>query len=233
MDPAFLGNITCFNVNNQCKYGEENSYKLMTNPRLEQAFEEGCQKQQPSGTMIRCCPLDLINKPYNPTPGKIPIHVKQEGNNNYRVCPENITSSCIRETNDQNLALCVAQKCNDAGYLEAYNYYQICKAYKMKGEMEDVPDCSNKNCESMMTIPDVANIGNIQLYPVPPAPVLKSEPIKKSEFTLGSLLDKLPKAEKFYQQGSLILGVVAMIIILIIIFIFPLTPQVPRMINYY
>ena len=151
MDPIFLGRTHCFDVEKQCVLGEDNTYRLQRNQKLKQAFDQSCNEKQ--GSQIRCCPLSLINKPYNPPQNSnlIPIHIKFK-NGEYDVCPEEIRSQCFREKPEEK-GLCISQKCNDAGYLEPENYYQICKSYKDKEKGERIPDCSTNNCEQMMTLP--------------------------------------------------------------------------------
>lgn len=236
MNPIFLGRAQCFNIDSQCLSGEENFGTLLKNPQLEQAFEEGCNKLDPLNRIIRCCPLSLINQPYIPREGKIPIHTKKVGNE-HQLCPEGIRSECVRETDPERFISCVAEKCNDAGYLEAENYYQVCKSYKSKGSMESVPDCPNKRCSQMMSIPDWykaelagESLGTPPSELITPKPKFKP-PIKKSndqEFTIKKLLSYLPTEKNFYSWGSLILGLIAISIILGLFFVIPKQKKLPN-----
>lgn len=206
MDPAFLGRIQCFNVDQQCVLGEENTNQLMKNNRLQKAFEEGCGSVL--GRQVRCCPLSLINQPYNPPQdgSVIPIHVKQT-RNGYSVCPGYIRAGCAR-VKAEDIGLCVAQKCNDAGYLEADNYYQICKSYKKNGEMEEVPDCSSQNCEKMMKIPDWYLEGR------------EKEIVKDPEeetgkgFSIQAFFDRLPN----YNWTAFVLSLITLFLIFLNVF---------------
>jgi hypothetical protein len=153
MDPIYLGHTQCFNVDNQCFVGEDLKHRLDTDQTLKQAFIDGCKTENPKNAELRCCPLSLMNRPYFPTKDKIPVHVKKMGGNEFKMCPESIQSQCVRETDPASFILCVAEKCNDAGFLEASNYYQICKAYKELGDTQSVPDCPTATCSKMMKLP--------------------------------------------------------------------------------
>jgi len=229
MNPIFLGRAQCFDIDSQCLSGEENFGTLLNNPNLEQAFEEGCTQVNPKNQIIRCCPLSLINQPYVPREGKIPVHTKKVGNE-HRLCPEGVRSECIRETDPVRFISCVAEKCNDAGYLEADNYYQVCKAYKSKGTLESVPDCPIKKCPEMMSIPDwyKAELAGIKTgtppneLNIPKEPTITT-PVKKQDtgFTLEKLFGYLPTEKNFYSWGSLVLGLIAISIIIALFFVVP------------
>lgn len=225
MDPSFLGRIQCLNIDSQCVYGEEAADRLLAagNTNLKTAFESGCSTKK--GKMIRCCPLTLINKPYIPPASgtTIPIHVKQTSNQ-YNVCPTEITASCIRES-PNNIPLCVAQKCNDAGYLEANNYYEVCKAYRPStmSNIEDVPDCPEKNCPDMMQLPDwlkaelsgvSPSTSDLVVQPVPPNPTPPPTSPPPDNSSLQSIINKLPTSNDFYNWMSIIMGLIAFILIL-------------------
>ena len=226
MNPIFLGRAQCFDINSQCLSGEEYLGTLLNNPDLEKAFEEGCGTLNPENKIIRCCPLSLINQPYIPREGKIPIHTKKVGNE-HRLCPESIRSECVRETDPVRFISCIAEKCNDAGYLEADNYYQVCKAYKSQGSIESVPDCPIKKCPIMMTIPDwYKDLLDGKSSSTPPSSLITpSQPvvevIKKEDqgFSLKKLFGYLPTEKNFYSWGSLILGLIAFIIIISLFFV--------------
>jgi len=224
MDPAFLGRITCFDSTNQCMMAEEQTYKLMTNTKLDSAFEGACQNRK--GSMIRCCPLNLINTPYQPKSGAVPIHVKDNGNGSFTTCPEELTSSCVNEQSNDRFTTCIAQKCNDAGYLEADNYYQVCKAYNLKGNSEQVvPDCPKNNCSSMITLPQWY-LDTLQGKPIPTptsTPTTTSTTLitpsnNLSNLSLSNITWNLMNTD-IYTYSSIVMGVIAMIIIFAIIFI--------------
>lgn len=250
MDPQYLGHTQCFNVDEQCFVGEDQKHRLDTNQTLKQAFIDGCKANNPKNAEIRCCPLSLINKPYFPTTGKIPVHVKEMGNNEFRMCPESIQSGCVREKDPQAFILCVAQACNDAGYLEAYNYYQVCKAYKEQGDLQSVPDCPTATCSKMMKLPGwynnqlvagqtpniiarnaATNVGvaaplNV---PVDQARVAEEE---KDKITLKYLGSLLPKENDFYNWGTVVIGVITMLIIILVGFLVKKNPpSMPQFIN--
>lgn len=244
MDPIYLGHTQCFNVDDQCFVGEDLKHRLDTDQTLKQAFIDGCKTENPKNAELRCCPLTLMNKPYFPTKGNIPVHVKEMGNNEFRMCPESIQSQCIRESDPESFILCVAEKCNDAGYLEAYNYYQVCKAYKEFGDTQSVPDCPTATCSKMMKLPKwyVDKIESADgssnrtesskrtgtgeltdsLLTVPVKKENDKENGKENEkenesnkITLKYLLSFLPTENDFYNWGAIILGVLTMIIIII------------------
>lgn len=232
MDPIYLGNTQCFNPTNQCYAGMDRTSKLKADKTLAEAFSDACRNNNPDNVEMRCCPLELMNRPYIPTINRMPIHVKKVGDD-YKMCPETVQSQCFREEGD-NFILCVAQKCNDAGYLEAENYYQICKSFKDK-EGETIPDCPLNKCENMMTLPSwyVEQIkgGQEQRCPpctgslyVPPQKIYTQKKDKDMDkesdyLTLAGLFDKFPKQQSFYTWGSLILGFIAIIIIISVWFV--------------
>ena len=242
MNPIYLGNTQCFNVDNQCYAGEEFKSKLDGDKVLSKAFSESCKENDPTNVEMRCCPLALINRPYVPTVGRMPIHVKKTGDK-HEICPEAIQSQCVREEGD-NFILCVAQKCNDAGYLEAENYYQICKGFN-NPDGTQAPDCPIKKCEKMMEIPSwYANQLSQGITPELPSELAaeragplqipkysyyykdlqKKKEEKDKGFTLRDLFSKLPKQEGFYSWGALILGILAVIIIVTVWFLMPRQP---------
>lgn len=241
MDPTFLGRIQCFNLNQQCYAGEENAFKLMSDQALENAFEGACQElntaQDPEqesartinsttspdtfrvqSQLIRCCPRRLINRLYYPTPGQMPIHVKGDSRGNFESCPESVSSGCIRTENEEDFQLCVAGKCNDAGYLEAQNMYQVCKAYKPKGKIEEVPDCPERKCEKMLKVPEFyrKQLNQSQLdYQVKPQTLL-SDPLQPTNRTgllqvpdlIGNLSDEFYQSALWFFAGLLILVII-------------------------
>jgi hypothetical protein len=232
MDPIYLGHTQCFNVDDQCFVGEDLKHRLDTNQTLKQAFIDGCKTENPKNAELRCCPLSLMNQPYFPTAGKIPVHVKEMGNE-FKMCPESIQSQCIRETDPASFVLCVTKKCNDAGYLEAYNYYQICKAYKELGDNQSVPDCPTATCSKMMKLPkwyvdkiESPKVSDPQISPSPSpsqttdnnklnVPLSDPSENDSKKITLKYMLSLLPTENDFYNWGAIILGVLTMIIIII------------------
>jgi hypothetical protein len=235
MDPIYLGHTQCFNVDEQCFVGEDQKHRLDTNQTLKQAFIDGCKANNPKNAELRCCPLSLMNKPYFPTAGKVPVHVKEISNNEFKMCPESIQSDCIREKNPQAFILCVAQKCNDAGYLEAYNYYQICKAYKEQGDIQSVPDCPTATCAKMMKLPKWYNdqLTGSQTTTAKSSednkltkcnPLYVAVPADKpyydgKEITLKYLYSLLPRENDFYNWSAVILGIITMALILLVGFL--------------
>jgi hypothetical protein len=234
MDPIYLGHKQCFNPTNQCYSGEDEESKLKADKILSEAFSDACRNNNPENVEMRCCPLELMNRPYIPSVSRMPIHVKKVGDQ-YQMCPETVQSQCFREEGE-NFVLCVAQKCNDARYLEAENYYQICKAFKNQ-QGETVPDCPKKKCEKMMTLPswyvnkmkspqqqqDQSVIAPGGPMFIPPQRIYtekKKKQEKKPDYlTLRGLFDKFPKQQSFYTWGSLILGFIAVIIFVTIWFV--------------
>lgn len=245
MDPVFLGRIQCFDVDKQCVIGEDTTNRLTKNDKLSNAFNQACREKK--GSEIRCCPLDLINRPYNPPQdgSVIPIHVKFK-HGQFSACPESIRSECSRE-DDLNRGLCVAQKCSDAGYLEAENYYQICKSFREKGEMQTIPDCSKKTCNKTLALPpwyaeEAANTdagisgnGVGTLTESQPAPVQDIAPQRQSAlevppptreakkdygFTIQNFFNMLPVDQNFYKWAAIVLGILALVIIFANMFIF-------------
>lgn len=235
MDPIYLGHTQCFNVDDQCFVGEDLKHRLDTDQTLKQAFIDGCKTENPKNAELRCCPLTLMNRPYFPTAGKIPVHVKETGGNEFKMCPESIQSQCVRETDPASFILCVAEKCNDAGYLEAYNYYQICKAYKELGDTQSVPDCPTATCSKMMKLPkwyvDKIESPQVSYHNKIESPKVSDPSISPSQttynklnvpltdnskkITLKYMLSLLPTDNDFYNWGAIILGVLTMIIIII------------------
>lgn len=212
----FLGKTQCFNYDNQCLHGEENSAMIQNNLQLKNAFNESCNNV--GGNIIRCCPLSLINVPYNPPLGVDHLHVKDE-RGNISFCPESIRSRCqlSRLGTMENVRLCQAEKCNDAGYLEADNFYQICKAYRANNENE-IPDCSEKVCNQRMIIPDWfrATVRNNTQQAVQEVQQRLPPPPENQNKLLNSILSKLPHEDRFYDIGTLIFGVLAILLILIL-----------------
>lgn len=218
MDPVFLGRTHCFDVDSQCILGQETTHNLQENTRLKNAFSESCSAL--NGSKIRCCPLNLINRPYNPPQdgSVIPIHIKFN-NGRYDVCPESIRSQCSREQG-QDLGLCIAQKCSDAGYLEPSNYYQICKAYKKFGLMQRVPDCPVNKCNLMMSLPEWYKQGLARN--TSKDTTLEEVEVPPQEMKLGLTFEKLtkmmPSSDNFYIKSSLILGGFVVILLVILYF---------------
>jgi len=222
IDPKYLGRIQCYNYQNQCSHGEEIAEKIMKNKPLEDAFESACGDEK--GSIIRCCPLDLINQSYQPDPNKQPIHVKFK-HGQYISCPQAIKAQCNKDrlNSEQDINLCQAGKCNDAGYLEAENYYQICKSFRRSDQQnDDVPDCLQSTCSKLMQIPNwledqltgKSPNGKTPQRTLPNAPKQKT----LSKTTLDELLERLPQENKFYSWGAIYMGLIALLLILFTFF---------------
>ena len=143
MNPTTLGNIQCLDVENQCFYGRAPFKVIAKDKNKEQFFEDACAQRE--GSMIRCCPPELVNIPYQPGPLEMPIHVQLERENQYKACPETIKASCFRERK-RDQPLCINGVCNDAGYRLASNYYELCKSYQISDTPQDILDCEIGGC---------------------------------------------------------------------------------------
>tara|TARA_R100001163_G_C5062966_1_gene200159 strand:+ start:789 stop:1493 length:705 start_codon:yes stop_codon:yes gene_type:complete len=232
MNPVAYGYTQCFNVDSQCFSGAELTTKLNNDPTIKDAFTQSCKINNPKNRIIRCCPVNLMNEPYIPRIGTVPVHVKRIGNN-FKQCPQKVKSQCIRVRDPEQRILCIAGKCNDAGFLEAENYYQVCKSIKddVIGEEIEIPDCPIRKCNKMMEIPEelIEKLKGIkpeqvieQCNCLPCNLAVPEDPKSKDlnlqdEITLKGLVNLLPKENSFYNWGSFILGIIAMAVLIVII----------------
>jgi hypothetical protein len=143
--PEFLGNLQCMDIDKQCYLGEGTLKTLMADENKQSFFENECTNRK--GRQIRCCHPDLINVPYLPGPLEVPHMIQGSTHNQYKACPAKIKADCFRETK-RNQPLCIQNVCLDNGYRVASNYYEICKALKLRQRefQIEIPDCSTAGC---------------------------------------------------------------------------------------
>jgi len=195
--------IQCYDAVNRCSIDQINTRDLSKNPD----FLKKCQ-----GKPIKCCNLDLVNHlyiPINPSKSQVPIHVKKNSVGQWEVCPETAYTECS-QTSD--FGLCASRKCNDLGYLEPDNYYQVCKALN-----KSVPDCSDRTCNQVVNLiqKNTSHENNQKIIKPVVSMCLPDSAFEEKGFTIGNLFKVFPKDDGFFIKATVIVAVILLLIMLI------------------
>lgn len=158
--------------------------------------------------------------PENVTDNEVPLHIRKSDNNIYEICPPVLYQECLKE---KQIGLCAAQKCNDLGYLEPDNYYQVCKALGNLNRSEgNVPDCSGRTCDQVINLQKTNPISKKTASETPFAsnmmthcPSYADQVFSNNGYTVGDLFDAFPNSESFFIQGAVWVGAVIILILLI------------------
>jgi len=250
VDASFLGKLQCFDIGRQCSRGLYDTSAVMKNPDAEKYLEMECNKK--NNKIMRCCPKDLINKPYFPAEDQVPIHVKKS-QSRFQVCPLSIRDQCKNEKK-KDIPLCVANKCNDGGYISATNYYEICKAYESErtDEPTQITDCPTRMCLEQIDLRkaprstsgskkggkntsapapsepgtgagDPAQIPQTQLAQPVPVP----QPMTISPEIVHTIDEAVEEGIRFYRISSLMMGLIAFVLIILAIGMRKTNPNIP------
>lgn len=209
--------LQCYDPVNQCQISRIRGQDLPMNPK----FVEKCQ-----GIPVKCCDLDLLNKLYVPENVKdteVPLHIKKNDNSLYEICPLPVYKECLKE---KQVGLCAAQKCNDLGYLEPDNYFQVCKALgnlNRKASEGNIPDCSDRTCDQVVNLkktgavtPETVNNlrSEIASQMMAQCQGYGDQMFKEKGYTLGNLFDFFPDDESFFIKGAVLICAIIIIIML-------------------
>lgn len=213
--------IQCYDPVNKCEISRIRSQDSDLHPK----FSENCQ-----GTPVQCCDMELVNKSYLPEDvgdREVPLHIRKTDNNIYEICPPEVYKECLKE---EQVGLCAAQRCNDLGYLEPDNYYQVCKALGKGDRKGNIPDCSDRTCRQVVNLKkrDARGMRTIEDLREEVASQMRSQcrtyeddAFRDKGYTLGDLFNFFPDDESFFIRGALI---IAGIIVLIMFFNWYLGP---------